>query len=450
MRKRRLVFITLSLGLCVSLCSILSVNIVRNSIINSPSDIKYYTDRYSGKIQSFLDVYKDIWNASTPDSLNIDRVLQYDDPIIVENSSGQDYYKRGGLEFCPIFTEGTIYDERVFKVFYSYVCELDFSKESTAPDPYYVGKKVNAVFGLGTVMFKENSKYSNQEYWAKQLYWNISYLMLECDGHLSSFFKPEGVNYKSLSEKPRVNYRHNPTDRYTGEEDEQLLFQRFPQDKFKNNLFDDDSVVLGIRYPRPAYFRSMITPYFPSADEYSNSSVIYPAIELNIHGYGPAFSGKKLENSFIIYYNDFSNFVSLKEIEIPSAYDLVNPYLREYELSTSKGTLVGNTKNSYQNICYHSKGWKVKINPASKDGFLNAFCYYTGKENTDDFEVTTYCDKPRKIIMRCIPIGGDDWRPTNPILGVPEFTNLNITNPVRLFQTEAIAKFYYPGQIGKI
>lgn len=448
MNKRRLILVSVSLGLCISLCSLLSIFAVRHSITNSKLEKKYYTDTYSGKIQSFLDVYKDIWNASTPEEMNINRVYKYEEPLIFDALRYNSFMPRGGFEFCPIFTEGTIYDDRLFETYYSYIFSLDFSDQDNAPDPYFVGKTVNALFGLGTISFKDKEKYSDQSYW------NLSYLMLECDGHLFSCYQPEDVpNFMSYHDKSRLYFKKNPTKRFSGSEEELLSFSRnsFLESKIASgkNFYDDDGFALGISYPQPINFSAYVSKNFSSDENKYNGFPYLSSITLNISGSGTLTGGHDIKNSFLMSINDIKQYVSLNNVDIPSPYNLVNPYLKEYEAVISTGSQLKDNKHSYEKVCYYSNGWRMYISPGQKNPCHPYTFYYSGKKDSDDLPVS-FCDKPAKIRVKCITLGGDDWRPTNPILGIPEFTNLKVTNPVKYFQAEAIAKLFYPGQIGNI
>ncbi len=208
-----------------------------------------YNGEYSGKIDSYLDVYKNIWNAATPEEMNVDKAYGYDKPIKFNARNVIDFVS--GFEFTPVWRKGSIYDAREFKPIYNYIFTIDFSDYEYAPNPYYNGKVVNAVLGFGTVRY-ELDKFGEGERN------NVRYLLLECDGRIESFAnsvtflkKESNLDDDELDEvNAEVSFDESGRNTYSDSFGDFSLISRID-----GTLVDQDKTIIGLNYGRPVSHR---------------------------------------------------------------------------------------------------------------------------------------------------------------------------------------------------
>ena len=265
------------------------------------NEVNWVDGEYSGEIQSYLEVYRDVWNASTPEDLHFDEVVGYDEPV-----SYRSYQENGGFAYAQIGEKGTVYDSRTLNVRWSYGFEADFTNSEAVPHPYFAGKVVNGVYILATVSYTDTSKYG------KYLSDDIGIIILQKDGRI--FEAERNIEYELPEHDPDFS---GVSDEYFADYDNANAFNRF--------FADNNEALIGLSYYKPFYGDFIITR---GDDYYYAGYHSFRAATGKQDGkyvYGSKWSGRA--GSYIT----LSNYGRGGTVQIDPPYELVKNNLTKFE-----------------------------------------------------------------------------------------------------------------------
>lgn len=393
-RIKTLIYLISSLVLSIAV-AVGSLFFVIYNIGDWGYSIDKYNGEYSGKIDSYLDVYKDIWNAATPEDMNIDKAYGYDSPISFNARKGSDFVS--GFEYVPVWRKGTIYDSRVFRPIFNYLFTVDFRDYQYAPNPYFNGKLVNAVLGFGTVRY-DSGEFDDGERN------NVRYLLLECDGRVESFVnsvtfsKDESdLEYGTLEEKNvEAPFDGAKNGKYIESFNNNSLLSRV-----NGTLVDQDATIIGLNYGRPVshkvicnrFISGNVLPFQYSLRMiFSQERTLYPN-ELS-----------KNDGSFerVVECDDIEHYISNTSVSIKSPYELVKPYLTTY--SFFKNETLGVTRRKYA-----GRGWESVI--CNSSWVHNKFYYATNYHIWEDGGAERYIKRAPLILKMQLISFGSAWKP---------------------------------------
>ncbi len=311
------------------------------SLVSCQSKVNWVDGEYSGEIQSYLEVYRDVWNASTPENLHFDEVVGYDEPI-----SYRSYQENGGFAYTQIGEKGTVYDSRTLNVRWSYGFEADFTNAEEVPHPYFAGKVVNGVYILATVSYTDVSKYGGY------ISDDIGIIIFQKDGRI--YEVERNIEYELPEHDPDFS---GVSDEYFADYDNANVFNRF--------FADNNEALIGLSYYKPFYGDFIIT----RGDGY---------YYVGFQGYRAA--AEKQDGKYVYEskwngetgsYITLSNYGRGGTVRIDSPYELVKNHLTKFEAKYS-GTEEGENffGGHVTRYCYRIKGqknrWTGLLNSPSK------------------------------------------------------------------------------------
>ncbi len=397
----KILLFTIPSVIAVAVMAVGAVHIYLTHIGDGYNISTYTNGYYSGKVQSYLDVYKDLWNASTPEDMHVEKAIGYDSPIEFDEYARTTY---SYLHFIPIFSSGTIDDARVFTPVFNYIFQVDFAGAGFAPHPYYLDKKVNCVLGFGTVRYCDEAIGSLE-------YNNVMYLLMECDGRITQFsanayrdysgFYDSSINYDSpfdeVEEPSSYEYFTNGSlaarQVIRQSESDSNYFESYP-------ISDGDGQIIGLNYGRPFDYQFKIGDL--RGTNIQLGSYIYHSLSITFSRYATrVLSSPSVSPCFSIGMADnLERYISDKKVYIKSPRELILPYLTYYSVFRRK-VARGIDKQLIQ-CDYAGKKWKTSLLPWSNS---DRFGYYQAKIiSSKDFK------PPFNLKFGCISYG-DTWRP---------------------------------------
>lgn len=417
---KKILFSLLSI---LSLCSCQSQNAYKCEY--GKGSFEYY-----GDIDSYLNVYRDIWNASTPESEHISKVTGFDSPSVSKYP-----HIVGGFSFSNIDGLGSMMDSRKLHVRWSYGFTVDFtdplksSPLNPSPlNPYFDGKNIQGVLAFVTVEY-ENFDAKN----------DVAILMLQKDGRIMETEVTVNLS-ESIDDAAFSN---------TGN-----LFSRL--DYGILTLTDNNSSVIGLSYVKPFHVEVNVRyagSIFFNIDrlevsfDYCAFSNCIPPLYPKRFDYGTY----KSNYSSGVRCPENKRYVTLQSygkggtVDIKSGYELVKPYLKTYKYTvvsseSDKTTYPGTEFTRYmlqseesEEGCYYSYFYSKQF---SDDLYFNS-TFMPFNSYVSPFEITLFNGQSVEFQMISF---GEEWKPSELIRYADawEFTSLDVseTSDYRPIETQ--------------
>lgn len=424
----KIIIAAVSTIVCAVAAGLSSYLIPRSRAIKSEK--KETQGYYAGRVQSYLDVYKDIWNASVPEK-HVEEAHGYDELV---ECTGEDRLS-SFMSFCPINGVGTINDARQFQPHFGYSFETIFPDDAMFPYKYYAGKTVNMFIGFGTVSYSDKTKFSDE------IFNNIYYFMTECDGRIAFYgSKMKYLTYGDYAFGREAFEFNDYIIRNLKNKDLLNSFLSFSVSMKPDFIgghenpgencclfYEEDSQLIGVNYLNPFFTFVLsgkpVIKQTPDSPPYSGNFTCPLSIMTQME------SGSRTPSPYRVDFEIDSSDLSLilheeTVVDIKSPNDLLSDYLKEfkYEYFYKKKVRRGITGKYVRIPYYVTNGYEIHV-----DSMINRFAseqYYDIKVfSSDVFPSVVY--KP-SLSFKCIPLIGNDWHPSRMFPGIKEYTNLRI------------------------